>query len=60
MPYSGKSRGFGSTFKEPVVLKQFKWPREKCAQNSLDETKKLSISLENQLTYLNFDKTSRN
>lgn len=31
--FSGKSKGFGSTFKEPVVLKQFKWPREKCTQN---------------------------
>lgn len=60
MPYSGKSKGFGSTFKEPDFLKQFKWPREKCAQNSLDETKKFFVSFENRLTYLNFDKTNQN
>ena len=45
MPYSGKSKGFGSTFKEPFFLKPFKWPREKRAQNSWDETKKISLAL---------------
>ena len=60
MPYSGKSKGFGSTFKEPDFLKQFKWPREKCAQNSLDETKKFFFSFENRLKHLNFDKMNRN
>ncbi|AGY82795.1 hypothetical protein Q783_05045 [Carnobacterium inhibens subsp. gilichinskyi] len=34
MPYSGEFKEFGSLFKEPVFLKPFKWPREKCAQNS--------------------------
>lgn len=47
MPYSGEFKEFGSLFKEPVFLKPFKWPREKCAQNSWMRQKKF-FSFENR------------